>query len=302
MEALINAQTGRQSKPAMWGHRREFATKALFITPLSFKPLNFKYGTYLLVKQYATLISTYIPFTKRCESGNVIIILLSSCMDLHGKYRKDIFGSEHIHIHKTSNMLSGDILENYRENGPITQITWEPTLLSWIHTFWHRRCAYMCICDSWAMPRTNVEPCRCIVNYKYQHTCVRWLSVHDPHKRIWLYEISTPDLKVQLAWTLGHMCMSEVWTVQRICIFTHIYARIHALMASANMNPPLSWGEWPGEKNSLHPRPCSKTWSYLAYQATQTPLFSKLLTLPFDTQVCHNAKFAYDFIGYWKSF
>ena len=49
----------------------------------------------------------------------------------------------------------------------------------------------------------------------------------------------------------------------------------------------LTWGGGPWKKNSLQPWPCSQTQSYCTYQATQTPLFSNLLMLPFDTHVCH---------------
>ena len=49
----------------------------------------------------------------------------------------------------------------------------------------------------------------------------------------------------------------------------------------------LTWGGWPFEKYSPHPWPRSQTRSYCTDQATQTPLFSNPLMLPFDTQVCH---------------
>ena len=49
----------------------------------------------------------------------------------------------------------------------------------------------------------------------------------------------------------------------------------------------LSWGGWPRDKTFPPPRPHSQTQSYRAYQATQIPLFSNPLMLPFDTQVCH---------------
>ena len=49
-------------------------------------------------------------------------------------------------------------------------------------------------------------------------------------------------------------------------------------------------GGWPHEKNPPHPWPHCQTWSYHTYQATQTPLFSNPLILPFDTQVCHECQ------------
>ena len=52
----------------------------------------------------------------------------------------------------------------------------------------------------------------------------------------------------------------------------------------------LSWGGWHCEKNSFHLRPHCQTRSNRAYQATQTPLSSDSLMLPFDTQVCHECQ------------
>ena len=49
------------------------------------------------------------------------------------------------------------------------------------------------------------------------------------------------------------------------------------------------------KKKSPHPWPRSKTRSYRAYQATQTPLFSNTLMLPFDTQVCHEYQICFTF-------
>ena len=57
----------------------------------------------------------------------------------------------------------------------------------------------------------KIAPRRWVVNYKYERTrvCARKLPgrpyplvERDPRKRIWLDEISTPALKVQLGWTL----------------------------------------------------------------------------------------------------
>ena len=46
----------------------------------------------------------------------------------------------------------------------------------------------------------------------------------------------------------------------------------------------LSWGGWPREKISSHPWPPCQTRSYRAYEATQTPLFSK----PFDVSLWYS--------------
>ena len=89
----------------------------------------------------------------------------------------------------------------------------------------------------WATSIANIAPRRCVVNYKYEHTRVyacKWpwrlypLVERDPRKRIWLDEISTPALKVQLVWTLGRTyariraqnCTLGVWTVQRMRAYT----------------------------------------------------------------------------------
>ena len=64
----------------------------------------------------------------------------------------------------------------------------------------------------------------------------------------------------------------------------------------------LIWGGCPHHKNFPHPWPSCQTWSYHAYQATQTtptPLCSWTLWChPLIIRCTTNAKFAWDFIGY----
>ena len=68
---------------------------------------------------------------------------------------------------------------------------------------------------------------------------------------------------------------------------TNIYLREKSPVTQTTLEPTLlTWERWPREKYSSHPRPHSETRSNRAYHATQTPLFSNPLMLPFDTQVC----------------
>ena len=92
-----------------------------------------------------------------------------------------------------------------------------------------RICAYA---PRWATPRANIAPRRCVVNYKYEHTRVYacklpWrlysLVERDPHKRIWLDEISTSSLKVQVGWTLRRT-------------YAHVRAYTRAELYAGSMN------------------------------------------------------------------
>ena len=110
----------------------------------------------------------------------------------------------------------------------------------------------------WATPRANIAPRRCVVNYKYEHTrvyacklpwCLYPLVKRDPRKRIWLDEISTPALKVQLVWTLGRTyarirayTRAELYagsmngsTYARVCACIRAYTR------ARSMNPALAF-------------------------------------------------------------
>ena len=97
----------------------------------------------------------------------------------------------------------------------------------------------------WATSIANIAPRRCVVNYKYEHTRVYacklpWrlypLVERDPRKRIWLDEISTPALKVQLVWTLGRTyarirayTRAELYAGSMNCsAYVRVYARIRA--------------------------------------------------------------------------
>ena len=72
----------------------------------------------------------------------------------------------------------------------------------------------------WATPRTNAVPRRCVLKYKYEYAgvitmssiSVSWMWPLQTHR---LNEISTPILKVQLAWTLGR-------TYARMSAYTHV--------------------------------------------------------------------------------
>ena len=64
----------------------------------------------------------------------------------------------------------------------------------------------------------------------------------------------------------------------------------------------LTWGGRP-RKNILHPHPWprSQTRSYRAYHATQAPLFSRLLMLPLDTEVCCESQICLRFHGIFRN-
>ena len=101
----------------------------------------------------------------------------------------------------------------------------------------------------WAMRRANIAPRRCVVNYKYEHTCVYacklpWrlypLVERDPRKRIWLDEISTPALKVQLGVRTRVYARRTVrWEYERF----NVCACICAYTRARSMNPALWLGD-----------------------------------------------------------
>ena len=80
------------------------------------------------------------------------------------------------------------------------------------------------------------------------------LVERDPRKRIWLDEISTPALKVQLGWTLRrtYNCTLGVWTVQRIRVHTRARSMNPALYVTVGFHLfPL---EEPDYFNILRPK------------------------------------------------
>ena len=100
----------------------------------------------------------------------------------------------------------------------------------------------------WATPRANIAPRRCVVNHKYEHTrayaCkLPWrlypFIERDPRKRIWLDEISTPALKVQLGWTLRRTYARRIvrWEYERFSVC----ARMCPHTRARSMNPALIW-------------------------------------------------------------